>query len=95
MQTRNCSHVAGQLALLVLNARDFGVLHQLGVEPDQLHANTGNGGKLVQAYKPRLQVVHPTLERWSQPALWPSPIIEPWLAIMGLSVAATTAQLPA
>ncbi len=87
--------VARQFALLVLNAADLSVLHQLSVESDQFHRDTLNRIGMAQSLRPRIDVLDATFERRRQPAFGPPPIVEAGPAVAGLSTAATAPDGPA
>src|SRR5262245_12529155 len=66
--------ISGQLALLILNPADLRVLHQLSVEFDQLHRNTGDWIGASEPFHPRLNIAHTTFERRREPSFWTHPI---------------------
>ncbi len=86
--------VAGQRALLILDAADLGVLTQLRVEAHQLGADGRDWHHAQQPSDPGERRIDPMLERRGQPALGPPPVEEAGLAVAGLALSPTAAAGP-
>src|SRR5438105_5014382 len=82
--------IASKRALLVCASFDIGVLHRLGIEANQLHANRGTRTQTHQSFDPGGDIADPTPERWGKPSLGPSSILKTGLSVSGQSAPACT-----
>src|SRR5260370_27458137 len=69
--------ISCQIALLILNACYFGMVHELRIELDQLHADLCDRAQTHQPPCPGKRIGHSALKRRRKPALWPSSVVEP------------------
>src|SRR5215813_12501971 len=83
---------AQKLALLILYAVDFRVLHQLRVEFDQFHHETRDRIRVSESARPCVDVLDAAFERRRQPSFRASSVVEARLAIASLSIAAASTE---
>lgn len=78
--------VAYQCPLLVLDATDFGVLHELGVKTNSLDTDCRHQQEASQPLDPGDDVGYPAFQRRCQPPVFSVPIQKPRLAIARLAL---------
>src|SRR5262245_28566818 len=78
-----------KLALLILDALDFRILHQLHVEFDEFKRNAFDRICASESARPRIDILDAAFERRRQGAFGTPSVVEAWLAITGLSIAAS------
>src|SRR5215468_2171753 len=69
--------VSGQGPLLILDAADIRILHELGVKTNQFLGKRRYGGEPTEAVDDRQCCIDARLEAWRQPALRLSSVVEP------------------
>ncbi len=87
--------VASQFALLIFDPFDFGILHQLRIEPDQLHRDALDRICAGEPSRPGMDILDAALERWREPSIRPPSVVEAWLSIPGLPAAPIAPDGPA
>src|ERR1700681_4681111 len=65
-----------QRSLLVLNARDFRVFHELHIETNELLHDGSDGRRSSQPRDRSCDGVYAVLEGWREPSLGPAAVIE-------------------
>jgi hypothetical protein len=81
-----------EFALLIFNALDLGVLHQLRVEFDEFHRDAFDRIRASEPASPCVNILDAAFERRRQPAFRSPSVIEARLPGTGLSGAASTAE---
>src|SRR5262245_692764 len=76
-----------KLTLLIFDALDFGILHQLHVEFDQFKRNAFDRICASDSARPRKDILDAAFERRRQGAFGTPSVVEARLAIAGLSIA--------
>src|SRR5664279_1228306 len=86
---------ACQRAVLIFNACDVRVLHELCVKPDIFQRDVGNREAALEAPHPTESSIHSMPKRWREPSIRLSPVIESSGPVTGLAESASSAQLAA
>ena len=86
--------IPGQFALLIRSSADLGILHQLGVEPHQLHAGSSNRAEMAQPAHPCQRGQDAMVERGSEPAVLAPPIEKARGAVARMALTTTSPDGP-
>ena len=86
--------IPGQFALLIRSSADLGILHQLGVEPHQLHAGSSNRAEMEKPAHPGQRGQDAMVERGSEPAVLAPPIEKARGAVARMALTTTSPDGP-
>ena len=86
--------ISCQFALLILDACYLGMVHELRIELDQLHADLGDRAHAHQPPCPGERRGHPALKRRRKPALWPPSVVEPGRTVARFALPSPAANSP-
>src|SRR5260370_14184880 len=82
--------VSCKCPLLILNAFDFWIFHQLHIKSDEFQTDGYDRANFSETLYPCEDIGYPAFERWWQPALGTLAIVTTWFSVARTPIASRT-----